>query len=63
MARVVFLALDAMGAAWFDRHVAAGRWPNLAAFGGEYHRLDLRSMGGSLHGSIWPTFGSGRDPA
>lgn len=56
------LGLDALDGAVFERLVAAGRLPNLGAFAAQSTRLEIASDGELLHGSLWPTFASGRGP-
>lgn len=56
------LALDALDVALLDRFCDEGSLPNLAAFRDSNARLDVRSDGSLLHGSVWPTFASGTGP-
>jgi predicted AlkP superfamily phosphohydrolase/phosphomutase len=60
--RVVLVALDAMEIGWMRRLTSRGDLPNLAAFLRECHGAAVRSDGGTLHGSIWPTFALGKGP-
>ena len=60
--RVVMIALDALQSEAFAQLMQAGRLPNLAKFAGGAERLDVRSDGETLHGSLWPTFASGTGP-
>ncbi|MCC6387002.1 MAG: alkaline phosphatase family protein [Dehalococcoidia bacterium] len=60
--RVLMIGLDALDHRSLGRWLAEGRLPNLAAFAAQSHRLGVRSIGRTLHGSVWPTFASGQGP-
>ena len=60
--RLLLLALDAMEISVLEELFADGKLPNLRAFAEGSSRVSVASIGGELHGSLWPTFASGTGP-
>ncbi|MGE0600922.1 MAG: alkaline phosphatase family protein [Dehalococcoidia bacterium] len=60
--RTVLIGLDALDLSLFEHLLETGALPNLARFARETQRAVVRSDGETFHGSIWPTFATGRGP-
>ncbi len=60
--RTVLIALDALEITILEHLMESGALPNLARFARDTQRAVVRSDGQTLHGSIWPTFGTGSGP-
>ncbi|MGE3074907.1 MAG: alkaline phosphatase family protein [Dehalococcoidia bacterium] len=58
----MLIGLDALDFSLFEHLLETGALPNLARFARETERAVIRSDGETYHGSIWPTFATGRGP-
>ncbi len=59
---MLLVALDAMEITFLEALFAEGRLPNLRQFAEGAARVEVKSMGAELHGSLWPTFASSTEP-
>ncbi|MGI8926083.1 MAG: alkaline phosphatase family protein [Tepidiformaceae bacterium] len=61
-ARVLMVGLDAMEWTVLERLLSSGKLPNLEAFATAASRALVRSDAEGLHGTVWPTFATGKPP-